>query len=94
MSKKYPCVELTIDLKVGKDTWRFWIDCEGKLPGIEDAYKLDEVQDRIFEVLKEGGTPVEIHAKMAEIPRVNAVQMTREMGQGLTHGTIVYTVKF
>lgn len=93
--KKYPCIETTLDYETGNFIIRLWID---KTNSDDDTVKSSETiaylrgltdgfwhHDSIFDLLIE---------KLSKIPNINAFQIKEKAKDGISWGTVVYTVYF
>ncbi len=87
--KKYPCIESTLDLKLGDYIVRLWIEEEELEAEYPNKRILGELMGFVWEnkpTLKE--MVEHIHQS---IPRVNAVQIKNNADE---HGVMVYFVDF
>lgn len=90
MSKKYPCIETTIDIYLGEFLLRLWINQE-EVPN--DYRNEEKLVEKIKQRFEEDWSHInEVLEFSAELPKVNAAQIITDREGNTRYGTVVYTV--
>lgn len=97
LTKKYPCIESTIDIMHGDTTIRLWVNEEDLIPTDITGY-LKNLESFLFELGTRDRIEI-INFIAKEIPNINAVQIldryvTEKGSFEIKYGTVAYTVDF
>ena len=90
--KPYPCIETTMDIVDDRgDEYRLWVD-ENDITG--KSYAVGHTLNSANNIIKGKGTVISKLKKIAALPKVNAVQHRKDMGDNIKMGMVIYTVDF
>lgn len=94
LTKKYPCIESTVDLNYGDITIRMWIDEDDLIPTDISSF-LKNIKSFLYETGTKDRVEI-INFIAKEIPRINAVQVLDHYfdNDEIRLGTVAYMVNF